>query len=121
MENEQQRTPMEEAEQQQQTELVTAIDRFLQRPPKKVSLEEQQRPGRYVVALPPEHDNGVVDAPIRKIKNKKMDAIMQELAEERSARIEISKQLEKANETIRALQASLATLRSESVSSVEFS
>ncbi|XP_062706871.1 uncharacterized protein LOC115254828 [Aedes albopictus] len=69
------------------------------------------------------HDNGAVDAPVRKMKKKnpKMDTIVKELAEEKSARVELSKQLEKANETIKALQMSLRSPRSESVDSAAFS
>lgn len=50
-----------------------------------------------------------------------MDIIMKELAEEKTARIELSKQLDKANETIKALQTSLRIPRSESVESAAFS
>ncbi|XP_065086709.1 uncharacterized protein LOC135708531 [Ochlerotatus camptorhynchus] len=56
----------------------------------------------------------------RKMK-KKMDSIMKKLADEKSARIELSNQLDRANETIMTLQASLATPRSGSVDSGEFS
>ncbi|XP_055621533.1 uncharacterized protein K02A2.6-like [Toxorhynchites rutilus septentrionalis] len=66
------------------------------------------------------HDNGAVNASDRKTKKKKLDVILQELANEKASRIKMSKQLEVANETIRALQTSLTAPRSESLHSSDF-
>ncbi|XP_055546065.1 uncharacterized protein LOC129730619 isoform X1 [Wyeomyia smithii] len=71
------------------------------------------------------HDNGAVDAPEKKMKKKstssKLDAVMKELAEVKSSNVMMKQQLEKAQETIKSLQASLQSPRSEGdVESVEF-
>ncbi|XP_055628974.1 uncharacterized protein LOC129770276 [Toxorhynchites rutilus septentrionalis] len=70
----------------------------------------------------PGHDNGVVDAPPKKKRSSKLDTAMRQLSEANSSRNQLTEELMKAQETIRSLQATLSSARSEfgDVNSVEF-
>ncbi|XP_062534363.1 uncharacterized protein K02A2.6-like [Armigeres subalbatus] len=68
------------------------------------------------------YDNGVAIAPNKKKKISKLDAAMRDLSEANSSNVLLTEELEKAHETIRSLQFSLSSARSEfeEVNSVEF-
>ncbi|XP_055523980.1 uncharacterized protein LOC129717821 [Wyeomyia smithii] len=68
------------------------------------------------------HDNGAVDAPPKKKKSSKFDTMVKELSQANFSKALLTEELAKAQETIRSLQASLSTARSEieEVNSVEF-
>ncbi|XP_062539258.1 uncharacterized protein LOC134207566 [Armigeres subalbatus] len=68
------------------------------------------------------YDNGVVIAPSKKKKTTKLDAALRDLSEANSTNVNLTEELEKARETIRSLQFSLSSARSEcgEVNSEEF-
>ncbi|XP_062701581.1 uncharacterized protein LOC134285213 [Aedes albopictus] len=68
------------------------------------------------------HDIAAENAPLKKKKKSRLDAAMQELSEANSSNALLAEKLAKAQETIRSLQTSLTSARSEcgDVNSVEF-
>ncbi|XP_062712867.1 uncharacterized protein LOC134289990 [Aedes albopictus] len=68
------------------------------------------------------YDIGVANAPNKKKKSSKLDAAIRQLSEANSSNALLAEELEKAQETIRSLQTSLSSARSEcgEVNSAEF-